>query len=367
MFSVQTISIAAVGVIAVVLLFAYFIRKKFSGRPNAQAPSMVVGLAAFFEGNDKKALEEMKALALADKGTPEIYLSIGFLYRKMGDYAKAAQIHEMLLGNGEIDDDYKAFVQTELARDYFYADMPLKALSVLDRYRGADKNPDNLLLFARASLAVHDFDSALSYYIKYEKLGGRSLKGFYCKCMIEKARDVKDARDAAKAVKHALDADKNCRPARFITAAMLRKDGKHTKAMDEYKTIIKDGLIRDMDDMKSVEAAFIELGEESALLSCLKSSLTSGVKNPFIAIYVAKHYEKQGQKDEAKGVLYSYLTRIGFSVAAARAYASITGDKVLSDSLKNEAAFSCSVCGAGYEKYQDDCRECGSFDSITAK
>lgn len=366
MVSSQIISIAAGA--AVAIIFIYFLsRRKSSDRLKVQAPSMVGSLAAFFDGDDKKALKEMKALALADKGTPEIYLSIGFLYRKMGDCTKAAQIHEILLGNNEIDDDYKALIVTELARDYFYADMPLKTLAVLGRHQGAEKNPDNLLLLARASLAVHDFDGAAAFYSRYEKLSGCSLKGFYCKCMLEKARAAKDAGKAAKAIKQALEANRDCRPARFITAAMLRKEGKHTKAMDEYKTIIKNGLIRDMDDMKSIEAAFIESGEETALLSFLKANMADGAKSPFTAVYAAGYYEGLGDKDEAKSILYSYLTRTGFSAAAARAYASLTGDKVLSEALKNERPFSCSICGTGYEKYQDDCRVCGSFDSIEVK
>ena len=366
MTSTHIIIIASGALVAII--FIYFLtRRGYNHNAAKAAPSVVKGLAALYNGDDKNALEELRALALADKGSPEIYISIGFLYRKLGNITKAIHIHEILLGNSDIDDEYKPFILTELAKDYLEANIPDKAIAIINGTAGANKNPENVIILAKAYFAAGDYDNAASYYTKYTKLTGTTIKGFYCKCLIAKAKTAKDIQGATKAVKAATDYDNYCRPARFVLAAIFKSEGKHTKAMNEYKSIITDNLIRDEEDLKKIQAAFIEAGEEASLKSILESHVSTGTKNPLIAVHLANYYADEGNTDRGVELLKLYLSNTGYNIYAAKNYARLADDKVLQEAIKNDKPFICNQCGTEYDDYHDECHICTSFDCISLK
>lgn len=364
MDTTQVISI--IGGIAAALIFIYLLTKSDGKKDVRRTPSIVKGFSCFFSNNDKEALEEMRSIALADKGTPEIYLAIGFLYRKSGEYMKAAQVHEVLLGNKELDKDYKKYLTTELAKDYLLADMPIKALSLLKETPNREENVDNIEILAKASFAIQNYDNALTYLEKYEKNSGKTIRGFYAKCMIAKASASDDLGKIQKYIKNALSKCPECRSAHFIKAGLLMKEGKNAKAIEEYTHILTRGLPRDEKDVKDIEKAFIAAGEESRFIKILKE-LAHEAKNPFIHMYLARHYMEDGEKEKAKEILSEYLEHIGGNPALVKYLAEISEERALLNAVGARKTFRCSECGTDFNEYKDDCPVCSSFDSIYPK
>lgn len=364
METTQVLSI--LGGIAAALIFIYILTRKDDKTGITQPPSIVKGFSCFFSDNDPEALSEMRSIALNGKGTPEIYLAIGFLYRKMGEYAKAAQVHEVLLGNKELDKEYKNYLTTELAKDYLLGGMPVRTMAVLKDLPGRDQNPDNLEILAKASFDIQNYDNALIYLEKYKKASGKDIYGFHAKCMIAKAIAADDENKTSKYIKSALQEYPDCRSARFIKAGLLMKEGMKEKAVEEYKSILSGNLPRDGKDMKTVSDAFIAAGEETELIKLLKE-LSKTSKNPFIQISLAEHYNAGGEKEKAEDSLNRYLSRIGGNPAAVKYLASLTENKALLNILGNREIFRCRICKTDYNEYKDDCRVCGSFDSIYPK
>lgn len=358
--------LSIIGGIIAALVFIYLLTKSDGKKEIRRAPSIVKGFSCFFSNNEKEALEEMRAIALSDKGTPEIYLAIGFLYRKSGEYVKAAQVHEVLLGNKDLDKDYKKYLTTELAKDYLLADMPIKSLAILKEMHNREENPDNLEILAKANFDIQNYDNALAYLEKYEKSTSKTIRGFYAKCMIAKASASGDLSKTQKYIKNALAKCPECRSAHFIKAGLLMKEGKNAKAIEEYTHILSRGLPRDEKDVSDTEKAFLAAGEESRFIKLLKE-LAHDAKNPFIHIYLARHYMEDGEKDKAKGLLGEYLEHIGGNPALVKYFAEISEERSLLNVVGARKTFRCSECGADFDKYKDDCPVCSSFDSIYAK
>lgn len=356
-----------VSVLILLGLSIYIKSKKKENVSSQNQPSLVQGFSCIFEGDDKKALEELRNIALSDKGSIEVYLSIAYLYRKLGNYVKSAHIHDVLLGQDNINKEYKSLILSELSKDYLLAGMPQKAIQILDSEKLSLDNKNNYLTYALSYVLVGQYDNAINAYSKYNKYTKNSLYGFIPKCMIGKAKSFNDLSKSLKIVKNIINTDKNCRSAYFLMAAIYKEKGKLSNAISIYKDIISLGLVRDYKDIEIIENAFIEAGEESKLFELTKSIIINKSKNPFIVLYYAKYKYQLGEINEALLTMENYLIEVEYSSYLSKEYAKMKNDKVLTQSLVNCKDFKCKICNAEYDLYSDSCNKCNSYDSIILK
>lgn len=361
---IASISIAVI--IAVVFLF--FLTKRNKNRQYKKTNTSVVNaLSYFFNGDDDTALETMKNIVLKGGANSEIYLILGFLFRRKGDFTRAAQIHEMMLGNTELDKNFRNALIGELAEDYMLAGQYAKAVSLLQKENQVMSEPNNIITMAKSALFSQSYDNALQYHIKYNKITGKTLPGFFEKCMVEKAVNAESPQSAFKHIKSALENNKQCRPARIIKGLLYLKTDKLQKAVDEFQSVIKEGLLRDMDDFKNVEKVYIAAGKESELTSLLTKQAYEGTMNPFIHIALAEKYEYNNEKENAKTVLESYIEQPDAKIIAAKVYAAKFDNKLIGHVVQDAFSFKCRECGFETNQYKDDCPKCSAYDSIYPK
>lgn len=348
-----------------IILLSLFLFKQKKNSTSVSKPSLIKGFSSIFEGDDKKALDELRKLALSDNGSIEIYLSIAFLYRKLGDYLKAAHIHEILLAQNNITKEYKLFILTELSKDYMLADMPLKVLQVLDSDNITLQNHTNFLTYAKAYLSLEKYDKAIEYYDKYFKYSNNNtVYGFKSKCLIEKANSLNDLSKSLKIVKSVLNNDEFCRPAHFAMATIYKNNKKINKAIQKYKEIINLFLIRDYKDIEIIEKVFVEAGEEALLYEITNEIVSKNIDNPLIHLYVAKNKHKSGNTEEAILILENYLINIKNLSYLSKEYAELKNDKVLINNISNNKDFKCKICNNDSETYSDNCSYCSSYDTL---
>lgn len=359
-------SISTAIIIAVVFIF-FLTRKNTIKQPKKTHISVVNALSAFFNGDDDTAIEKLKNLAFKDGANPEIYLILGFLFRRKGDFTRAAQIHEMMLGNNELDKDFRNALIGELAEDYMLAGQYAKAVSLLQNEHQVMNEPDNIITMAKSALYSQSYDNALQYHIKYNKITGKYLPGFFEKCMVEKAVNTANPQTSLKHIKSALEENKQCRPARIIKGLLYLKVDKMQKAVEEFQSIIEEGLLRDMNDFKNVEKAYIAAGKESELTNLLRQQASTGASNPFIHIALAEKYEYNNEKEEAKTILESYIEQPDAKIIAAKVYAEKFDNKLISHIVKDTFSYKCRNCGFETNQYKDDCPKCSAYDSIYPK
>lgn len=359
-------SISLALIIAVVFIF-FLTRRNAVHKPKKADISFVNAISAFFNGDDNTAIEKLKNVAFKGAANPEIYLILGFLYRRKGDFTRAAQIHEMMLGNQELDKDFRNALIGELAEDYMLAGQYAKAVSLLQNEHQVMNNPDNIITMAKSALYSQSYDKALQYHIKYHKITGKYLPGFFEKCMVEKAVNAANPQASFKHIKSALEENKQCRPARIIKGLLLLKTDKVQKAVDEFQSIIEEGLLRDMNDFKNIEKAYIAAGKEAELTTLLKQQTSAGAVNPFIHTALAEKYEYNGEKEMAKTVLESYIEQPDSKIIAAKVYAEKFNNKLIEHIVKDAYSFKCRNCGFETNQYKDDCPKCSAYDSIYPK
>lgn len=359
-------SISLALVIAVVFIF-FLTRKNTVRKPKKTNISVVNALAAFFNGDDNTAIEKLKDIAFKGGANPEIYLILGFLFRRKGDFTRAAQIHEMMLGNSELDKDFRNALIGELAEDYMLAGQYAKAVSLLQNEHQVMNNPDNIVTMAKSALFSQSYDNALQYHIKYNKITGKYLPGFFEKCMVEKAVNAANPQASFKHIKSALEENKQCRPARIIKGILFLKTDKVQKAVDEFQQVIEEGLLRDMNDIKNVEKAYIAAGKEGELTALLRKQASLGALNPFIHIALAEKYEYNDEKENAKTILESYIEQPDAKIIAAKIYAEKFNNKFIGHIVKDVYSFKCRNCGFETNQYKDDCPKCSAYDSIYPK
>lgn len=362
----EILSISAAVIITLVFLF-FLTKRNTAAKTKKTNPSVVTALSVFFKGEDAAALEQLKNIALKGQANPEIYLILGFLQKKKGDYTRAAQIHEMMLGSNDIDKEFKNALYGELAYDYMMAGQYAKAVALLKQESQVLNKPENIITMARSALALQSYDNAINYHTKYNKITGKTIPGFFEKCMVEKAVNAGGGQNAAKYIKSALETNKACRPARIIKALLYMQGEKNLKAIEEFKAILEEGLLRDMNDFKNVEKAYIAAGKEAELHTLLRELTSKGAINPFIYLALADFYEYNNDSHSAKILLESYIELPDAKIIAAKEYALRYNNKLLLHALHDTFSYKCRECGFETNDYKDDCPKCAAYDSIYPK
>ncbi len=366
MSSTEILSISAAVIMA--LVFIFFLNKK-GGKNNYKNtnPSLVNAVSAFIDGDDNKAIEELKSIVYSKKSAgPEVYLILGFLQRKKGDFTRAAQIHEMITGSADIDKSFKNALYGEIAKDYMLAGQYAKAVELLKQESQILNKPENIITMARCALALQGYDNAVTYHSKYNKLTGKIMPGFFEKCMVEKAVHS-DNTSGLKYIKSALESNKFCRPARIVKALLYLKNNKTQKSCSEFISIIDEGILREMDDFKHVEKAFIANGSEAELINILREHSSKGSLNPFIHIALAEFYEYNNDSHSARNVMESYIELPDSKIIAAKEYGKRYNNKLISHALSSVYSYKCRECGYETNNYKDDCPKCSAYDSIYLK
>ena len=284
-----------------------------------------------------------------------------------GTITSGLVIPVMKSGNNQINTDFKNALIGELAEDYMLAGQYAKAVSLLQNESQVMNNPDNIITMAKSALYSQSYDNALQYHIKYHKITGKYLPGFFEKCMVEKAVNAANPQASFKHIKSALEENKKCRPARIIKGLLFLKTDKVQKAVDEFQQIIEEGLLRDMDDFKNVEKAYIAAGKEGELTALLRQQASEGALNPFIHIALAEKYEYNNENESAKTILESYIEQPDAKIIAAKVYAEKFNNKFIGHIVKDAYSYKCRNCGFETNQYKDDCPKCSAYDSIYPK
>lgn len=362
----EIISISIAIIIAIV--FVYFLTRKNNKKHKIkQNFSVASALSTFFNGDSEMALEKLKDIAIKGNASPEVYLILGFLFRKKGDYTRAAQIHEMLLVSYKLDSEFYNALIGELAEDYMLAGQYAKSVSLLQQENQVMNNPDNIVIMAKCNLYSQSYDKAIKYLTEYNKITGDFLYGFFEKCMVEKAVHSVNPQTAFKCIKSALEKNNKCRPARVIKGLIYMNTNKIQKAINEFKSIVEEGLLRDINDFQNVEKVYLMAGKESELTQLLKNQCLNGNINPFIHIALANQLEYNNEKEEAKVILESYLELPDAKMIVAQVYSEKFNNMLLSHIIKDTYFFKCNNCGYETNQYKDDCPKCSAYDSIYPK
>ena len=132
-----------IGIFEVVLIFLTFFVGWIGGRAyqrnTFRATDQSLPLKEYYKGinlllNERpdQAVDVFLKNFEVTRETVETYLSLGTLFRRRGESARAIKIHQHLLAKSELNRPQQEMVQLELARDYFHAGLFDRAQGLLN-------------------------------------------------------------------------------------------------------------------------------------------------------------------------------------------------------------------------------------------
>ncbi|MCB4204778.1 hypothetical protein LF845_07365 [Deferribacterales bacterium Es71-Z0220] len=317
------------------------------------------------EGNYGLSIEEFKKLVISDNAPKEIYILLGSVLRKNGEYEKAIHIHESLVGDKTLTNKLNKILYFELVKDYKELQEYKKSLYYAQKLLDIDKSPIIYKYFYELNLSLKNFDDAFKYLLKYQKGNKSDFSKELSYILYEKYVFLEKKDDSL--IKKALKFYPNNRPVNLILFDQVYATGKKSKISDAFEDLLKKDIIKTEKDLKKFENDFFAIGLYKDFESAVFKKVAQSSANPIYAVYSSNLFIKKNNPEKANEVLVNYLNNIGEK--------NIVKNKILTlqlpEGLKSKFKFSdiyvCSVCGTDFDKYYEYCPNCKSIETIDFK
>ncbi|EKF73487.1 tetratricopeptide repeat protein [Alcanivorax hongdengensis A-11-3] len=201
----------------------------------------VAGINFFLNEEPDKGIEALlKGLDVSEEGL-DTHLALGKLFRKRGEFDRAAQLHTHLLEHGEFTRTQQEEIQLELAQDYLASGIFDLAEQVLLEMLDQDCQAKEEVTFQLMSLyeQERDWTSAIN-------MGERLIKprpnlapivAQYCCEQAESQLRDGDINPARRMVRRALNFDENCVRASVLEGQLEMREQHWPAAIEAYQRI----------------------------------------------------------------------------------------------------------------------------------
>lgn len=339
----------------------------------------VAGINFFLNEQPDKGIDTLlKGLDVGVESL-ETHLAIGQLFRKRGEFDRAAQLHSYLLEEGEFDRPNQEKIQLELANDYLASGIFDLAEQVLMEMldQGCLAKDEVTYQLMQLYEQQRDWLSAIS-------MGERLLRqrphlsvvlAHYC---CEEAQQKKTTPDSARRlVQRALQFDSNCVRASVIESELEMAQQRWSNAIAAIKRIWHQNPAFFDEQLSNLRACFIAEDNEDAFISLLAEISANQPSTARILLLTEALKERDGDQ-AALDFLQQYLranpSLKGISqVLSLQSQSSVDDDtkaylasvKALSDQLVNDKpTYQCRRCGFSTPLMQWRCPSCKRWGTI---
>ncbi len=209
-------------------------------RRNDHSSDYFKGLNYLLNEQPDKAIEVMLKTLVNESQAVETHLALGNQFRRRGEVDRAIRIHQHLVAQSFLSEDQRNSAMLELGMDYSRAGLLDRAEALFQELLTRQPDPRQALKqLLEISQQEQEWDKALEYARRLEKITGedlgKTIAQFYC----EKAEQALRSRDdsAAACVRAALSADPQCARASFIEAEIAYHAGQFEGAMTAYQRV----------------------------------------------------------------------------------------------------------------------------------
>lgn len=336
----------------------------FSKSKGTKIVSPVKGFYLLADGEQDKAMEELKHVALHGGGTAEVYLAMAVIYRKKGELNKAIHINEGLLLRKDLPKEIVVTILQELIIEYRASKDIGKAEECLARVNSYVQTSATLLLQAEIASEKGEHENAIKYYSKYERAANDPCDKEISYEYVNMAIHENDPARRQKALKNALKVYPKNREAYFERALQYFGEGKISQGMTMIETVVRKDIAKSSEDMQRIEDAFFRYANLDELVNIMSERVAAESVNPLPYLFLSKIYKKRGDLQKAKDMLKHYLMTHDPKVIIVRAYAHLIDDAVLLRVAILEDNYKCSECGAKYVEFMEVCTNCGNMDTL---
>ncbi|HEY0974085.1 MAG TPA: hypothetical protein VGE57_06290 [Solimonas sp.] len=235
-----------------------------------------------------QALAALTQVAELDHSTVELHLTLGNLFRKRGEVDRALRVHEALLARPGLAPELRAQIQLEVAQDYMRAGVMDRAEQVFEELvtqgRHVSFALDQIRVIAEQG---HDWKHAIEAARRLEAAKGESQRAviaqYWCE-LADEARRAKNAVEAARCARKALDEDSRCIRADLLLGALLEGEGEYAAATKSYLRAFERDARFLPDVIEALGRCFEKTGDAEGYLLFLKDAKDISPSSlPFIA------------------------------------------------------------------------------------
>ena len=238
---IETISFilaALVGVMIGINLNRLKIERKSHKQLEKLNQSYFKGLNYLLNDDSEKAIDVFIELAKSSSETFEPQLALGNLYRRKGEVDKAIKLHQSLISQPNLTEDYRTKALLAMGKDYMSAGLLDRAevlfteLVEIEAY-----TPEALYALCDVYQQEQDWSEAIKAATRYENVSGRKMSGdiahFNCE-LAEISYANGNVNEANAYLDAALSIDSKCVRAKLMQACDFQKNKKWKKAIEAY-------------------------------------------------------------------------------------------------------------------------------------
>lgn len=204
---------------AVVILLVYYFAGRFSGEENDEK-KYIEALEYMLDGNDRLAMEKLKALVKKNTDHVQAYIYLGKILRSQGLVKNAARIHQELTYRGNLTEHQRISIIRELILDHCELKNWDRIIELAQKYPAAGKDHAVLERIMQAFEKKKAWEKGAEF-LKNLKSSDPLVKKKIALYLVFHGLEVADRKsghDGRYILKEALKYDEKCVPAYFSIA-----------------------------------------------------------------------------------------------------------------------------------------------------
>lgn len=287
----------------IISVYVYTRPRQAKSLPVSQSPYYIQGLLALLDGQSKKAFESLRKEVESNARNFDAYLRLGNLFRDVGQYEKALQVHYQLTARQDLPDKERLELHESLARDYKGLERHAKVVEHLLNVLEMDAHNLNAMteLFREYEI-LEQYDDAFEMLKRIHKLEAREqpdLLAIYLAHVGRIQAQRGEIKQAMSNFKQATKYDKACTPAYLYWGDMLDEQGETKQAVDVWTKIVdnrpQDGYLL----FDRIDRALFDIGKFDRVVSIYEQLQDANPEDTRYMIALARVYLRQDQTSDA--------------------------------------------------------------------
>ncbi|VAW44571.1 Lipopolysaccharide assembly protein LapB [hydrothermal vent metagenome] len=373
---------ALVGIMIGINFNKFKIERKNLKRLEKLNHSYFKGLNYLLNDDSDRAIDVFIELAKTSNETFEPQLALGNLYRRKGEVDKAIKLHQALISQPNLPEDYRTKALLAMGKDYMSAGLLDRAevlfteLVEIEAY-----TPEALYSLCEVYQQEQDWVEAIKSASRYEIVSGRKMTNdiahFNCE-LAEKAIVAKEYKKAQSYLNSALSINSQCVRAKLIQAREFKQAKKWAKAIAAYHQALEFDDVYASEYMHEMSVCYSQLQKCAEFKKFLLGFIQSyqGISPVLIlaqmykndtGIEQAEQFVEQQliEKPSVRGLdLLLKLNLEKNSQSAADVAKFQVLEQLVKKLLDKKPNYRCRKCGFGAKKMHWQCPSCKSWGAV---
>lgn len=225
----------------------------------------VAGVNFLLSNQQDKAVDLFLDMLKEDTGTVEAHLTLGNLFRSLGEVDRAIRIHQSLMESASLTYDQRLLAVQQLGRDYMAAGLYDRAEDMFKQLVDeTDFRLGALQQLLQIYQATSDWQSAIEVAERLVKLGKEKHRGeianFWCELALQQMA-ANDLDKAMALLKKGAAADRNSARVSIMMGRVWMEKGDYAKAVESLERVIDQDKELVGETLEMLQTCYQQLGK----------------------------------------------------------------------------------------------------------